>query len=185
MADARPRRLAAEFARWMRTHLGYQSVQTNVLVTERAAPARMVGIRGETYRIAWYRLRFVALGLFAIGLLLRAIVPVSRSAAPILPTALFYLSVAGYLAAHVGRLRTRRYAWVECKDRKRPVRRGEVQQLADAVSKMRESEAASWKADRVIVVARSHGFEGEALALARSLSIDCYRRTASGFERDG
>jgi hypothetical protein len=168
----------------MRTHLGYQAVQTNVLVTDGAGRARRVGIRGETYRIAWYRLRFVALTLFTVGLILRAIVPVSKSAVPVAPTALFYLSIAGYLAAHLGRLRTRRYAWVECKDRKRPIRCGEVQKLADAVSNMRASEASSWKAARVIIVARSYGFEGEALALARSLSIDCYRRTASSFERD-
>ena len=169
----------------MRTDLGYQAVQTNVLLTEAAELVRRVAVRGETYRIAWYRLRFVALALFAVGLLLRAVVPVAKSEVPVVPTALFYLSIAAFLAAHVGRLRTRRYAWVECMDRKRPVRLREVQNLGDAVLKMRTSEASNWKAARVIVVARSHGFEDEALELARSLSIDCYRRTASGFERDG
>jgi hypothetical protein len=65
------------------------------------------------------------------------------------------------------------------------VRRDEIQNLGDAVSKLRDSATSNWKASRVIVVAGSCGFEHEALDLARSLGIDCYRRTASGFERDG
>jgi hypothetical protein len=168
----------------MRSHLGYHASEMNVPVGDsEGAPRRVVGVRGETYGAAWRRLRSVALIAFAVAVVLRNAVPAPEGEVPVVPNALFCLAAVVYLVAHIGRARTREYSWVECKDLNRPVSRGDILTLNDAVKKVRASEAARWKPTRVLIVAGANGFESDAVAFARSLGVECYSRTESGFGR--
>jgi hypothetical protein len=167
----------------MRSHLGYHATEMNVPVGHDHGTSRgVVGVRGETYGAAWRRLRSVSLIAFAVAAVLRNVVPAPDEEVPAVPNALFFFAAAAYLVAGVGRARTREYSWVECKDLSRPVSRGDILTLNDAVKKVRANEAARWKPTRVLIVAGANGFESDAIALARSLGVECHSRTKSGFE---
>lgn len=168
----------------MRKHLGFQASQVDALVgIETGMRRRAVDIRGENYGIVWHHLRTFAFAALAVGLTLRNVVPVRDGEIPTVPTVLVYLSAVAFGVAFLGRLRTRRYTWVECKDLRRPVSRRDIRRLNDAVEEVRAWDAARWKPARVLVVAGRTGFDRTALALAKSLSIECYRRANAGFER--
>lgn len=184
MGGRRPNRIEPEFAQWMRSHLGYQASDTNVpLLIGSGEPARFVSVRGETYGAAWRRLRFAAFIVFAAAIAHRSVVAVPEGEIPIVPTVLSYLAIAAYLAARLGRMRTRQYTWVECKARRMPISREAIVTLSDTVKNVRESQRASWKPAHVLFVAGASGFESDAVAFARPLDVECYRRTRSGFER--
>ena len=168
----------------MRSHLGYQASRVHVLVgTETGTPRRFAGIRGETYGTAWDRLRTFAFVVLAVALVLRSAVAVPEGKVPWVPTVLVYLAAIAFVVAVIGRVRTRRFAWVECKDVERPVSRQDIRTLNDAVEKARASETVKWKPAQVLVVAGTDGFERDALDLAQSLGIECHQRTESGFEQ--
>jgi hypothetical protein len=178
-----PSRIKAEFADWMRSHLGYHATETNVPVADgHGTLQRVVGVRGETYGATWRHLRSVAIVAFAAAAILRNVVPAPDGDVPIVPYALLSFAAVAYLVARIGRARTREYSWVECKDPKRPVSRGDILSLDRAVKQVRASEAAGWKPARVLVVAGAKGFESDAVPFAWSLGIECYRRTSSGFD---
>jgi hypothetical protein len=167
----------------MVSHLGYQASDTNVPVDETGDRARAVDVRGETYAIAWRRLRIVSFAVFAIAVVSRTVVPIPDGDVPVVPNVLLYVAIVAYAAAYLGRLRTRQFTWVKCKDLERPVSREDVRALNDAVKKTEASAAAKWKPARVLLVAGANGFEGDAVAFAQSVGVECYRRTELGFER--
>ena len=183
MGSGSPSRIKPAFAQWMLSHLGYQASDTNVPVDETGDRARAVDVRGETYGIAWRRLRTVSFAVFAIAVVLRTVVPLPDGDVPVVPNALLYVAIVAYGAAYLGRLRTRQFTWVKCKDLEMPVSREDVRALNAAVKKTEASAAAKWKPVRVLLVAGANGFERDALAFAHSLGVECYRRTELGFER--
>lgn len=178
-----PSRIKPEFAEWMRSRLGYQASKVNVVVGgDGDTPRRVVGLRGETYGALWHRLRSVALVAFAVAVLLRNVAPAPEGEVPVLPNALFSFAAVAYLVAHIGRVRTREYSWVEFKDLNKPVSRADILKLDAVLKEVRASAAANWKPARVLIVAGTNGFESDAVELARSLGVECYRRTTTGFE---
>jgi hypothetical protein len=173
-----PSRLKPEFALWMRRHLGYQATDTDVRVSDDAGRrARVVGVRGETYGIVWHRLRTIAIGACAIAVVLRNVVPVVDGDVPMVPYVLLCFAIIAYIASHLGRMRTRRYAWVECRNQSSAVSRADIVALDDAMKKVRASDAPKWIPAQLLVVAGPNGFELDALGCARSLGVE------SGFER--
>jgi len=168
----------------MRSHLGYQASETNVPVgNDSVAPRSVVGVRGETYGAAWRRLRSLAFIAFAVAVVLRNVAPAVDGEAPIAPNVLMGFAIVAYLVAQIGRVKTREYSWVEFKELSRPVSRRDIVTLNDAMEKMRASAAAKWKPARVLVVTGPNGFESDAVAIARTLGVECHRRTDSGFEQ--
>lgn len=167
----------------MRSRLGYQASEVNVVVGgDSGTPRRVIGVRGETYGALWHRLRSGAVVAFAVAVLLRNVAPAPDGEVPVLPNALFSFAAVAYLVAHIGRVRTREYSWVECKDLSRPVSQEDILKLDAVLREVRASAAAKWKPARVLVVAGANGFESDAVEFARSLGVECYRRTTSGFE---
>jgi len=184
MGDRNPGNLKREFAQWMRSHLGYQASEENVPVgAVGGVRERGVGVRGEKYGVVWQHLRSVAFVAFAVAVVLRNVAPAPEGDVPVLPNALFCLAAVAYVAAYLGRLRTHRFAWVECKDLKRAVSREDMLALLDTVQRVRASATAKWKPAEVVAVAGAKGFDDDALAFAQSQGVECYRRTESGFER--
>ncbi|HTM44785.1 MAG TPA: hypothetical protein VL137_07515 [Polyangiaceae bacterium] len=167
----------------MRSHLGYQVSDTNVSLARPGDSAiRLIDVRGETYGLGWYRLRHFAVVAFVVGLVLRNVLPVAEGNVPVLPTLLFYAAALSYCVAQIGRWRTRRYAWVECKDLKRAIGAEDVMKLHDAVQQVKGSARADWKPAVIILVAGDHGFSSEGLQLAQAQGMSCYRRSAAGFD---
>jgi len=168
----------------MRSNLGYRASELNVPINDDTRKQRrVVSVRGEAYGVTWHRLRSVAFVVFAVAMVLRNVIPVPEGGVPVVPTVLTYASVVAYLVALVGRVRTRRYAWVECKNLKRRLSSEDVARLHELVQRARANKNSKWKPTAILMVAGANGFDRPALAFAHSLGIECYRRTESGFER--
>jgi hypothetical protein len=168
----------------MRANLGYQTSELCVpLGDPLGARAMFADVRGESYGVTWRRLGWVAALAFGAAVVARALVSVRKGEAPIVPNALLAVAIAAYLVARLGRMRTRKYAWVKCSERKRPVSGRDIHALSAIVNEARASESLKWRPSRILFVAGGNGFEDDALSLARSVGIECYRRTESGFER--
>lgn len=177
-------KIKPEFARWMRSHLGYQAAETNMPIrTGRSKPTRFVDVRGETYGIAWHRLRAAAVIACAAGVLIRHVMSVPEGSVPVVPNVLIYSAIVAYVAAQLGRMRTRRYTWVQCKGLSKPVSCDDIVSLSDVVTDVKASATANWKPAEVFIVAGVKGFEKDAVSFARSHGVECYRRVGSIFER--
>ncbi|HEX2878711.1 MAG TPA: hypothetical protein VHO25_04165, partial [Polyangiaceae bacterium] len=99
----------------MRSNLGYQVAALDVPVeTETPSGIRYVDIRGETYPTVWQRLQSLALVAFVAAIIARNAIPVPEGGVPVVANSLGGLALTSYLAALLGRRRTRRYAWVAC-----------------------------------------------------------------------
>lgn len=184
MDDRRGGRIKPEFAEWMRSHLGYQATETDMPVRSGSRePVRFVGVRGERYGLRWYGLRLAAFAACAAGVVIRSLMTLPEGGIPVVPDVLIYFAMAAYIAALLGRRRTRQYTWVHCHGLGKPVSREDIVTLNETVSGVRASEAADWKPAQVFVVAGANGFEEEAMTLARSHGFECYRRASSTFER--
>ncbi len=176
--------LKQDFARWMRKHLGYQSCAVDFPVNdEEASRTRFASVRGETYGAAWYHLRSAAIALLAASLIARALIPVRDGDVPVVATSLAYVALACYLFSHLGRMLTRRYSWVECKELERPLTREELVRLKNTLEGVRRSSAAAWKPTKVLVVAGMNGFDEAAVGVARTMGIECYQRSKRGFRK--
>jgi len=71
----------------------------------------------------------------------------------------------------IGRARVERHVWIECKDRKRPVKRDAVIKLAEQVDEIRRA-AHGWQPHEVWI-ASSSGFDQDAEAFAEKHGIIC------------
>jgi hypothetical protein len=176
--------LKQDFARWMRKHLGYQSCALDFPVNDaEASRTRFASVRGENYGIGWYHLRSAAVVLLATSLIARVLVPVRESDVPVVATSLAYVALACYLFSHVGRMLTRRYSWVECKELERPMTRDEVARVKNLLEGVRRSTAATWKPTKILLVVGTHGFDEAAVGAARAMGIECYQRSKRGFHK--
>ena len=175
----------AECAAWLKEHIGCQAVEFNVSVAgTRGRPAHSVDLRGERYGRRWQRSKSGGLTLFLTAVALQNVPPLFALAAEfsITPNRLLVLSLLLIALGHIGRIRTREYIWVQCKELARPVRRTDVETLDAAVGEVRNNETAKWKPAAVMLLTGAHGFEINALELARSVGIRCFRRTSASFE---
>ena len=173
-----------DFAQCMRSRLGYQSCALDFPVIDaEASRTRFASVRGETYGIAWYRLRSAAAVLLAASLLSRVLIPLGAGDTPVVATSLAYLALGSYLLAHWGRVHSRQYSWVECKDLERPLTREDLVLLKDTFEGVRRSAAATWKPVKVLVVAGAHGFDEAAMSAARVMGMECYQRADGDFRK--
>jgi hypothetical protein len=92
-----------------------------------------------------------------------------------------YLGAAGN--SYIGRTRTSRHAWVECRDAADPLQRRDVERLHATVADVKASETAAWKPNDTMLVSGTVGFTPDALVEAKLHGIVCYRRSRDGFER--
>ena len=177
-------KLRQDFAHWMLNNLAYQASVIDAPVCGKTGDqAHLVDVRGEAYALAWRHLRSLALFAFIGALVTRTVVHVAEGEAPILPNSLLYFAIVAYVASQLGRLRTRRYTWVQCSDRKRPVSREDILALSESIKAVRASARAKWKPAHVLFVAGVNGFGAGVVAFAQSMGIECYRRTEFGFDR--
>jgi hypothetical protein len=74
------------------------------------------------------------------------------------------------------------HVWVECKNLSGKVNRDHVRKLHDTVWMLKDYRDAKWKPDFAYIFSASD-FEPDALSLANTYGIDCYRKSPKGFER--
>jgi hypothetical protein len=174
--------MKAEFARWMRSQLGYQSCTLDFPITDtEAGRTRFASVRGERYANAYYYLCRTAIFLLCASLVSRVLIPVRAGDAPVVATSLAYLSLATYLVSLIGRVRTRRYSWVVCKDPARPLSHEELVGLKDDFERVRRSTKTTWMPVKLLVVAGARGFDEAAVAVAQAFHIECFQREERGF----
>ena len=173
-----------DFAEWMRSQLGYQVCALDFPINDaEASRTRFASVRGETYGVGWYRLRWTAVVLLAASLISRVLIPVREGGTPVVATSLAYLSLVAYLISLVGRWRTRQYSWVECRDLERPLTGEEIMALKDTVESVRRGVAPAWRPAKVLMVVGANGFDDAAVGVAQGFSIECYQRAKRGFRR--
>jgi len=178
--------LRQECAAWLKASLGCQSVEINVSVASvQGGKASTVDLRGERYDRRWQRLKSSGVKVFLAAVVLQNVPPLYALAAEfsMTPNLLLVVSLLLMAVGHIGRVRTREYAWVQCRDFAKPVKRGDVQALHDTVGEIRRSGSVKWKPSEVIFATGTNGFDAEALELARSTGIQCYGWTDAGFEQ--
>jgi hypothetical protein len=83
--------------------------------------------------------------------------------------------------SYVGRVRTRQYVLVHCRNLARRTTRTDIRELHDAMARVYNSTTAKWKPDEVIFVTNKRGFDAQALVFAATADIRCYRRSKVGF----
>ena len=177
--------LRRECAAWLKASLGCQSVEFDVaLASTQGGKARTVDLRGEKYDSRWRRSKSSGVGVFLAAVVLQNVPPLFAFAADlsITPNRLLVISLLLIGAGHIGRIRTREYIWVQCKELVRPVRCADVQALNTAVEEVRRDETAKWKPAEVMLLTGTEGLEGDALELARAAGIRCFLWTGSAFE---
>jgi hypothetical protein len=189
--------LEEAFAEWMTTSLGFTSVSRKHYAKGKAAArGYQVDVHGQLYNPRWRALYFVAVCIWLVAAaaliwpqqehlagIHDAVEDTVRGIAP--EAAGYGLALLGVIAALVGRVgkkRTTLHAWVECKNRQTSVKRADIEKLQGAVRDVRENPGADWKPARVMMVSGS-GFDVDALAIARTLGIECWERTATGLFR--
>jgi hypothetical protein len=59
--------------------------------------------------------------------------------------------------------------------------REDIVRLKDTFEGVRRSTAATWKPEKVLVVAGTHGFDEAAMSAARVMGMECYQRSDRGF----
>ncbi len=174
-------KLRSDFAIWLQDHLGCQSVEGRVPIQlERGAQPLIVDLRGERYA-RWLRLMKTT-GVWSF---LTVVALANLPERPPWLTAILnpVLLVSPLLLAisYVGRVRTRQYVLVHCRDLARRATGADIRKLDEAVARAYDSTTANWKPDEVIFVTNKRGFDSEALALAGRAHIRCYRRSKMGF----
>lgn len=182
MGEDHERALKNDFAEWLQRRLGYQSSEVNVPASAAGARARVVaGVRGESYAAHWRYLRQASVAVFVLAVVLRNVS--SGGPPPALPNLLTAVAGCVLAVAHLGRARTRRYLWAECRDLGRPISCRDIERLHGAATSVSKDERAPWTPAEVAFVAGASGFQSDAVTLARSLGVQCFRRGPSAFER--
>jgi hypothetical protein len=173
-------RIEPEFSSWMKARIGYQS--SKVELSERSQGPG-TAVRGEFYDITWQRLRSFALYAFIAAVVVRNTTHVATGDFAVGPNLLGGLAIVAYVSSQLGRLRTRRFAWIQFKDSSTGVCRGDILTLQEAVQHVRADATTKWVPSEVLVVAGSNGFEADALDLAHTFGMECYERANSNFVR--
>lgn len=179
--------LAAAFSQWMQLRLGYQATTRRVLAHGKAGKRPyLVAIHGRSVREIWRLLHSLGVGGVILAAVLENMTEHASDLAEsgVTPNRLVVLGTAALLGAYIGKTRTQRHAWVECRELASPVNQREVRKLIAAVADVCGNSTAKWKPDDVILVSGMAGFDIEAVTLATSEGIDCFRRNAvADFER--
>jgi hypothetical protein len=165
----------------MQSDLGYGAVQKDVHLEGPSNERETVDVRGERWSIHARRLQSTGSLVFGGAILLENMTSL-REAVFVSPNVLLGVSIVVLATAYALKRRTREYAWVSCRNRKKPLSPGEVQELRDAVDAYVCHGAGRWKPTEIILVSNEAGFEARAVELARTLQIQCYRRIDATFE---
>jgi hypothetical protein len=179
--------LSAAFSHWMRLRLGYQATTRRVLAYGKAANSPyLVAIHGRSFGTTWRFLHSLGVGAVVLAIVLENMTDHVSGLVEsgVTPNRLVVLGAAALLTAHIGKTRTQRHVWVEGLDLARPINQREVRKLIAAIADVRAKPTAKWKPDDVILVSGTAGFESEAVTLATSHGIECFRRSGPAeFER--
>lgn len=96
---------------------------------------------------------------------------------------LFVLALLMLAIAARVRSRTRTYAWIDFAADGAPLAKVTAERTRRAVAHVRRNPDAPWIPAEVVLVSGEGGFDPDAVALADSADIACYRLTGSDFER--
>jgi hypothetical protein len=179
-------RLTRLFRRWAPEHLPYRGLEARAKAAGRD-PVReyTVGMRAERLDR-----RFVLCKRLGWGILIGAVVVKNVADAPPMTVgplnvanSLFVLAVLTLAIAAFVRSKTRTYAWIDFVADGAPLTRATVERTQRAVAHVRSNPDATWVPAEVVLVSGEGGFEPDAVALADSADIACYRVKGSDFER--
>jgi hypothetical protein len=174
-------KLRSDFAIWLQNHLGCQSVEGRVPIQlEPGTQPLIVDLRGERYG-RWLR-RMKSLGVWSfLAVVALANLPERPPQLTAILNPVLFLSPLLLAISYVGKVRTRQYVLVQCRNLARRATRADISELHDAVARVRSSKTAKWKPAEVIFVTDKRGFDAEALSFASTVAVRCYRRTKAGF----
>jgi len=184
--------LEREFAKWMKSDLGYSKTELRVPVTgkvsERSYEVDIHGVKHSKLMNAIWIAGTALLGL-AVYAHLAEDEEVANVAARIVravspdqaDNALGILGLGGLILGLWGRSKTKVHTWVECKNQKSNVKRHQIQKLISSVEDVRALDEPKWRPKNVLLVAATD-FDPDALNFAREYQVICYRRSDDGFE---
>lgn len=174
-------KLRSDFAIWLQTHLGCQSVAVGIPIQhDRGKPPLVVDLRGERYAPLWRQMKSIGVGAFLTCVVL-ANVPDRPPWLTSVLNPMLFISLLLLAVSYAARLRTREYVLVHCRTFERRGTYEDVRKLDDVLARVRTSKNAQWKPAEVIFVTGWKGFNARALALASTAGIRCYRRANAGF----
>lgn len=179
-------RLRSLFRRWAPEYLPYRRLEVRVKTAGRD-PAReyTVGMRAERLdrrfilcnRLGWA----VFIGAIAVKNLADS--PPLNVGSLNVANSLFVLALLTLAIAALVRSKTRTYAWIDFAANGAPLTRAAVERTQRAVAHVRNNPDAPWVPAEVVVVSDEGGFEPDAVVLADSADVACYRLKGAGFER--
>ena len=190
--SAKGKSLEREFAKWMKSDLGYSKTyfRTPVKgkVSERSYEVDIHAVKHSKLMNA-ISIAGVVLAVLALYAYYADDARIKNLAARIIhvlspdhaSNALGILGVVGALLGLCGKSKTKVHAWVECKNQKSNVKRHQVQKLISSVRDVRALEESKWQPKRVLLVSGTD-FDADALNFAREYGVTCYRRKPEGFE---
>lgn len=174
-------KLRSDFAIWLQDHLGCQAVEGRVpILLERGTEPLIVDLRGERYA-RWLRLMKTAGVWSFLTVVALANLPERPPWLTAMLNPVLFLSPLLLAISYVGRVRTRQYVLVHCRNLARRTTRTDIRELHDAMARVYNSTTAKWKPDEVIFVTNKRGFDAQALVFAATADIRCYRRSKVGF----
>ncbi len=176
-----------ELRRHMLEDLGFQSVIRKEWVEGTAAEhGHDCDLHGIKHPRNWAILQRLGAILMALAFLAFLIPGVSQllsqvgegvagSLAPELAgSGLLALGGGSWLLAIAGRRRWPRHVWVECINRKVPVKQAEVLKLVNAVQDATAFQGRAWTPHEIWFASGHSGFEPQALELAREHNVRCF-----------
>ena len=187
------------FERFMVTNLGIRETYRNELVNGKVAARPFeCDIHGVSYSQSWRLLRYVALVVLIVGVIVIFLPGLFGDTAESIKDAGHQVEVAiqsstGYsfeglgvallgvvllTFAMFGKRHTTRHIWVECKDRKTTIKRTDIFKLTSGADDVRANEQAKWRPD-ALWFATSSTFDVDALNFAREAGVRCFQVESS------
>lgn len=188
------RQLEREFASFLESSLGYTSTKQRVAVPGYVADRSWeIDVFAEKYSRIWDAVRYIGFAclvltvvawIFPVELrdvnrtMVRAISLVDRSLSSSAP---FIFGVFAFAASFIGKVRTEKRAWAECKSLKSGFKRDHVQKVAGVVKDVRALNGSRYKPHSIYCVSGTY-FDQDALNFARENGFTCYQKKGDSFE---
>ncbi len=194
-SNAKGHELEQHFAGWMKRKLQYSQFRFREKVKGRVSDyGYEVDIKAKKFDPLWDNVRLLGAGLIVLAVL-SAVLPQFRSVRyyvehavgtvvpSLAPYGLFVLGIAAGVLGIQGRERSVRYAWVECKNTRKPVTRDHVIKLAAYLDDIRQHGSGKWEPDDIFFVSGEKGFDQDALNFIREHGFVPYRRDGEEYKR--
>lgn len=178
-----------EFAKYMKTNLGYDNAVTKRKVRSAANTANtevdVIGFkndpRGKELRMISYICISFALVVFIFKMFYTYDEnnTLDSSSNAIILGLVTLFSLGGYFAYHKSKSLERENGWVECKDRKNKSTYDYVQKMFDEFSNYEKSNDTTYKFTELYFVS-ANGFVDSALQFAKRNNIRCFVKNSDG-----